>query len=755
MAVDVGDLLVQIRLEQRELVTGLRRAESRIKRFEKQGTKSFAGMTDAAGALQGAVAGVAGSMALLAAAGTARALFDTGRAVARLETSFTAVEGSAEAAAFQMNWLRTTANRLGQNFYDLAPAYQSFLAASKTVNISAMETQNIFESVVQAGASLSLTSEDMEGALRALSQMMSKGNVQAEELRGQLGERIPGAFGLAAEAMGVTTGELNKMLEQGEVLAADLLPKLADVLKERYSGEVSEATRASNRLRESWTDFKAEVADGAFMDASIAALNAASDAIESNTSALRGLKVVLNGIGIDGERVFSSLGDSITETFLQVLPGGSIIKGLLRVKQELIEVGVASQQAEDQAVDMAAQLNAASEEMRELNEERRKEPEQPKLTEAEIKRIQQLKDARQDMIDSWTSAYNQATMESVDFVRWQLDQEREALIESEEYKTASIERRKELEDAYQKYRVQRLKEANDERRQEREAEQQELRDFIRDSRAMAEEVTLAGSELLRRQTERELEEYKKREEYKRATQEQKQQIDEFYFDWYEAKQKEISEMQREEEMDRLRNSREAADGVKRALVDIYDEITNDAQRAEEATRNIFSGIEDSLTEFLDTGEFKVEQFVDNTISALNRLAVQQAVIKPLAEGLLGGNLFGGTAQGGTGDAAGGGFFSSLLGGAKSLFGFAGGGSFPVNSNTSVGSLPGVDNRLIAFKARDGEQVSVTTPTQRSQEQPVQVNYNIQTPDVESFRRSQGQILNRTQAALSRARRRNG
>ena len=42
----------------------------------------------------------------------------------------------------------------------------------------------------------------------ALAQMASKGTVQAEELRGQLGERLPGAFKIAAAAMGVTQAEL-------------------------------------------------------------------------------------------------------------------------------------------------------------------------------------------------------------------------------------------------------------------------------------------------------------------------------------------------------------------------------------------------------------------------------------------------------------------------------------------------------------------------------------------------------------------
>lgn len=69
--------------------------------------------------------------------------------------------------------------------------------------------------------------------------------VQAEELRGQLGERLPGAFQIAARAMGVTTAELGKMLEQGQVVADDFLPKFGEALK-AHIGDA--ADKAANRL---------------------------------------------------------------------------------------------------------------------------------------------------------------------------------------------------------------------------------------------------------------------------------------------------------------------------------------------------------------------------------------------------------------------------------------------------------------------------------------------------------------------------
>jgi len=88
--------------------------------------------------------------------------------------------------------------------------------------------------------------------------------VQAEELRGQLGERLPGAFQIAARAMGVTEVELNKLMETGQVFSADFLPKFAAQLRKELAGSVEQSSVSMqanlNRLATSWLNFKQQVA---------------------------------------------------------------------------------------------------------------------------------------------------------------------------------------------------------------------------------------------------------------------------------------------------------------------------------------------------------------------------------------------------------------------------------------------------------------------------------------------------------------
>jgi tape measure domain len=89
--------------------------------------------------------------------------------------------------------------------------------------------------------------------------------VQAEELRGQLGERIPGAFQIAARAMNMTTKELDKFMSDGKLIADDFLPKFAKQLKDEFSGGIPAATQSlaavTNRLKNEYLLLKMQIGE--------------------------------------------------------------------------------------------------------------------------------------------------------------------------------------------------------------------------------------------------------------------------------------------------------------------------------------------------------------------------------------------------------------------------------------------------------------------------------------------------------------
>ena len=90
-------------------------------------------------------------------------------------------------------------------------------ANTKEYNLSVADTKEILEGTVLAIMATGGSAEDLDGAMRAVVQIMSKGGVQAEELRGQLGERFPGAVVKFAQANKMSFEELQAGLEAGTI----------------------------------------------------------------------------------------------------------------------------------------------------------------------------------------------------------------------------------------------------------------------------------------------------------------------------------------------------------------------------------------------------------------------------------------------------------------------------------------------------------------------------------------------------------
>ena len=170
-----------------------------------------------------------------------------------------------ENVAREMQYVTDVSKTLGLDLNTAGEQYAKLTAASRGTELQGTETRKIFEAVSKASSAMGLSSEQSAGALNALQQMISKGKVQAEELRGQLGERIPGAFQIFARSMGVSTEALNEMLEKGQV-GIDTLAGFARQLdKEVSAGAVRAADSmqsAVNRMSTAWTEFQRALVGG-------------------------------------------------------------------------------------------------------------------------------------------------------------------------------------------------------------------------------------------------------------------------------------------------------------------------------------------------------------------------------------------------------------------------------------------------------------------------------------------------------------
>jgi tape measure domain-containing protein len=128
-------------------------------------------------------------------------------------------------------------DQLNKQFTQLSA---SVIGAGGNVDAAKMAFEGIAAGIRGTGGSLA----DMQSAMLATSQVFSKGKVSAEELRQQIGERLPGAFTIFAESIGKTPQELDRMLARGEVTLNDFM-SFVQALSDRYGKSAEEIAASS------------------------------------------------------------------------------------------------------------------------------------------------------------------------------------------------------------------------------------------------------------------------------------------------------------------------------------------------------------------------------------------------------------------------------------------------------------------------------------------------------------------------------
>jgi len=155
-----------------------------------------------------------------------------------------------------------TANELGLALVPTQRGLATLQASAIGSSLAGKEIEELFKGISQASGALSLTADETNSVFLAFSQIISKGKVQAEELRSQIGERLPSAMKLAQKALGVTGAELDAMLQSGTLMAEDLLPKLAKEFQNTFGEQAlknsTSLTAQLNKLENSIKIISAE-----------------------------------------------------------------------------------------------------------------------------------------------------------------------------------------------------------------------------------------------------------------------------------------------------------------------------------------------------------------------------------------------------------------------------------------------------------------------------------------------------------------
>lgn len=209
--------------------------------------------------LSAAMRGFVGLFVIQKIAEFGKAIFELAKTFDSLRFAIEKTSRTIEIGQMNMRFMLETSRDLGLNLVATTTRFIKFSAAARNSGLVMKDTQKIFLTMAKAGAVLGLRTDELSGVFLALEQMLSKGKVTTEELRRQLGERLPGAFGIMAASLGVTLPKLDEMLKKGELISSEVLPGFADAVEVAFGldtvDKIDTIVAAENRLSTAWQSF--------------------------------------------------------------------------------------------------------------------------------------------------------------------------------------------------------------------------------------------------------------------------------------------------------------------------------------------------------------------------------------------------------------------------------------------------------------------------------------------------------------------
>lgn len=269
----------------------------------------------------GATATVVGLGLMAKGAYTASKQFQT------LNISLQAAFGSAEEGARQLDYIRDIAAESKVELLAAGDAWAKLALSAKQSGMSEANAKKIFEGTTIAMRSFNLSADDTQGTYRALTQIMSKGQVTMEDFKGQIAERMPAAMGTMQKVLGVTAQEMKKMFEQGEI-GSDRMIEWAEAMKQLAVGSGA-YERSLNSLQAAETNFGNTLKESLASLYSLETEGGMARIIDGFSSAVKKATPVIKKLG-DKLFMVAQIGSNIRDVFYNVVGiMGGLVKSVL------------------------------------------------------------------------------------------------------------------------------------------------------------------------------------------------------------------------------------------------------------------------------------------------------------------------------------------------------------------------------------------------------------------------------------------
>lgn len=198
---------------------------------------------------------------------------------------------------------KSLAQTTGLDIAELQSQFAGFGASAKE-SMGIQGSEELFKNMIGYARLMGRSEEEIKRALTALSQMAGKGQIMAEELKGQLAEAVPGMVQVFAKATGKSEQELFDAMKKGALKSSDTLQKVTQELNKQITAKggwkaISESTQAQlGNLKNSWNTTLDSIFRGS------------ENGLQDFT---RSLTTLLNALGGSGKSLGESLGSLMTD----------------------------------------------------------------------------------------------------------------------------------------------------------------------------------------------------------------------------------------------------------------------------------------------------------------------------------------------------------------------------------------------------------------------------------------------------------
>jgi len=202
---------------------------------------------------------------------------ETGMKFQRLAATLAVVGGGKAGAAKEFEYVTEMANKFGIGLEAATNSYSKFALSAQVAGMSQKQTRSIFEATSKSIVATGVSSDAGARAFLALEQALSKGTLQAEEVKKQFAGNLPGGFAMFAEAAyraGKTADSsistFMKAMKTGTLESKAIILELANVMENKFgsafAGASDNVERNINRMKNAWDIFLLKVSEFGVME---------------------------------------------------------------------------------------------------------------------------------------------------------------------------------------------------------------------------------------------------------------------------------------------------------------------------------------------------------------------------------------------------------------------------------------------------------------------------------------------------------